>query len=33
VYPLDAANDALVELKRGSNQGAKVLSIATRPGS
>ncbi len=28
VYPLDAANDALVELQRGGNQGAKVLSLA-----
>jgi hypothetical protein len=28
VYPLDAANDALVELKRGGNQGAKVLSVS-----
>jgi propanol-preferring alcohol dehydrogenase len=27
VYPLEAANDALVELKRGSSRGAKVLSI------
>jgi propanol-preferring alcohol dehydrogenase len=31
VYPLEAANDALIELKRGGNQGAKVLSIATAP--
>ena len=31
VYPLEAANDALAELKRGGSRGAKVLAIGARP--
>lgn len=31
LYPLEAANEALLEMKRGGIRGAKVLSITPEP--